>query len=85
MAGEIQSSSAHSLSEADIHNWKKNLKIFVGTIGIIYIGQIIAIESLTHHVVALNDFIPSLIVVGSIVKYILDSALDLFRKWAAGN
>ena len=57
----------------------KPLALFSGTA---YFLPIIAKLGVEGHVVGLQDFIPSSVVVTSITVYIVNALYDLIRKWA---
>ena len=70
------------LSWTDIDNWTKNTIIFFSPVAVIYLGFVITNINLDGP--SVSDFVPNAVVAGSMMLYVLNTALDLFRKLASG-
>jgi len=71
-------SEARQLISQDLTSWLRTAGFFLIPVAVIYIT---AILNNMGDGFTWNDFIPTLIVQGSIVSYLLNELLALFRKW----
>ena len=71
-----------SLSRLDVKKWGRNALIFFSPLAILYIGFVISNINLDGF--AWTDFRPNSIIIGSMMLYVLNTLLDLFRKFAGG-
>ena len=77
-------SNPNSLNFQDIQKWLHNLRIFLAPVGLIYLAPIIA-SLASGGVITRASFVPSPMVEGAIILYVLNGAYDLLNKWKAGN
>lgn len=73
------------LNTIDQNKWFKNLQIFLAPVAILYVTTIIGVISQTGHTISLKDLIPNAFAIGGGALYILNSALDYFKKLQGGS
>lgn len=80
-----KTSEKFDLNRTDKRKWLHNARKFLAPLALLYLGSVIAVISQPGHVVSLNDFVPTTMVVGAMVLYLLNTLFDLFTKWASEN
>jgi len=65
-----------------LQNQVEFLKPLLAFEAVLYLSPIISGLQSSSHVATLQDFIPSALVINSMILYLLNAAFDLFRKWA---
>ncbi len=70
-----------SLNNADVRKWLKNAAIFLAPLAIIYL---VPVASNLQDGFAWSDFALTPVTEGAIVLYVVNTALDFFRKLIAG-
>ena len=78
---EVIYMAKHKLTRTNKGKWIRNLKRFTAPMLIMYVSQLIITIGLADHVMTIRDFLPNPLTQGTIMGYILSSALDLFNKW----
>lgn len=78
-------SPKNSLNKVDWVKLQNNFMIFASPIFVIYLGAISALISQPNHVVSFLDFVPNQIILGMMFKQLIDTTLDIFRKYSAGK
>jgi hypothetical protein len=76
----VTTSKRFSLNAEDFHKWLMNQKTFLAPLGMFYLAYVIS--EVGKDGISLMDFVPSNLVIATMVLYILNAAYDLFRKWA---
>jgi hypothetical protein len=76
-------SPSGKFSTADLKNWVHNTLIFLSPVAIIYLVFVAANIELDGF--QLLDFVPDNIVIGAGILYLVNVALDFFRKLKADN
>ncbi len=71
------------LNMADIKKWLHNTLVFFAPVALIYIGFVIT--NVSSDGISWSDFIPNNATIGAFVLYILNVALDFFKKLIADN
>lgn len=69
------------LDWADMEKWTKNTMLFLVPVLVLYLGSVVAninLDGFSWSDFALND-----VIVGSMVLYVLNTILDLLRKFTA--
>lgn len=86
---EAKVSPVGQVNHADLVSWLKGsvryLIPLVATIGIMYLSPIMAVLQTPGHVFVLDDFVPSQMVVGAIVLYLVSQLYGLLTKFADGK
>lgn len=69
----------------DVKKWAKNMAVFAVPVLLIYLVPIYATIITPGHVIALTDFALTQTTIGAIVAYIMNSAIDLLKKFRSDN
>lgn len=81
----MNQSQKNSLNTTDWIKITNNFLIFISPIITIYLGSLSTLLSDSNHIFSVNDFIPNSIIFGMMIKQLIDTTLDIFRKYSAGN
>ena len=71
-----------SLNSIDWQRWIHNALVFISPVVLIYL---VAVASVLQGGFSWAVFVPTQVVIGSMVLYVVNVLLDLFRKFAAGT
>lgn len=74
-----------TLTKTNRNKWVRNLLLFTAPLGFMYITAVIGIIQLPDHQVSYKDFIPTKMVQGGLILYVLNALQDLLRKYIASN
>lgn len=72
-----------SLNWTEVDKWTKNTILFFSPVAVIYL--VFVISNINQDGFAWSDFKLNDVIVGSIMLYILNVILDLFKKFSAGK
>lgn len=71
------------LNKPELKKWFRNLQIFLAPVIILYLTTVIGVIAQTGHVFSFNDLVPNTFAQGGMVLWVLNTALDYFRKLRA--
>lgn len=74
-------SGSNSFNRVDAQNWVHNFILFLSPLAIMYLVSVIA--AFQSNSVALSNFVPNELLRGGMILYVLNAALDFFRKYRA--
>lgn len=77
----MNQSTKWNLSVADVERWLRNAGVFLAPVAVIYL---LSIVPLLQNGFSWSAFVPDPMVVGAMVLYLINTALDFFKKLAAG-
>ena len=78
-------SPKNSLNTLDWIKIQNNFLTFMSPIITIYLGALSALVSQPGHILIWQDFVPNSIITGMMIKQLIDTTLDIFRKYSAGQ
>jgi hypothetical protein len=78
-------STEGELDMVDIKRWIVNLLIFIMPVVLIYANSVLGAINALNGVFAWSIFVPSPLTWGAIVLFLVNSVIDLGRKFAANN
>ena len=78
---EAKVSPRGKVNREDLTRWVNNLLIFLAPVGILYTTSILGILQQPDHLISLKDFVPSKMVQGGMIVYVLSTIQDLLRKF----
>ena len=76
-------SKRFTLSREDLNKWGRNIVIFFGPLGLIYLA--FAVANIEGDGFQWADFVPNMIVLGAMTLYLINATTDLIRKFLAGK
>lgn len=68
------------LAKTDAKKWYQNLLVFFAPVAIVYLTQVVGFIQQANGAVNLKDFVPTAFTNGAVALYIINSALDYFKK-----
>lgn len=77
--GEQPTSGPNDFDRVDVKNWAHNFLIFLAPLAVMYLGSVIGFIQTEGF--SLKVFIPNSFLQGGMILYILNTALDFFRKY----
>lgn len=78
-------SNKYELDKIDWMKIQTNFLIFVSPILMIYLGSMSTVLSEPGYVFSWYDLIPNPLLVGMMVKQLIDTTIDVLRKWSGGD
>lgn len=78
----MEQSQAWRMNSADVQKWMKNLFVFLAPLAVIYLTNVIGN---INGGFALQMFRVDAITQGALVLYVLNGALDFFKKLSTGQ
>lgn len=78
-------SEKYSLNKVDWIKIQNNFFLFISPILMIYLGSISNLLDDATHPFTWNDLIPNQILLGMMVKQLIDTTIDVVRKWSGGE
>lgn len=81
----MNQSQKGQLNSADWIKLENNFMIFFAPILTIYLGSLSALFSMPNHVFTFNDFVPNSLILGMMIKQVIDTSIDIVRKWQNGT
>lgn len=75
-------SPSRSLTGDDVKQWLKNTAIFFAPVALIYL---LFVQANLQDGVSVTDFVPNALVVGAMTLYVINTLIDLIRKFATQN
>ena len=85
MADKNQESEHFSLNRQDKKDWVHNFTLFLAPLASMYLIAVVGAIQSNNNLFDYRHFIPSQMVQGAIVLYILNTLLDLIRKYVSDN
>ncbi len=77
-------SQKYQLDSIDWLKIQNNFFLFVSPILMIYLGSMSNLLNDPSHPFTWSELIPNQLLVGMMVKQLIDTTLDIIRKWSAG-
>lgn len=85
MANKNPESGQFSLNRQDQKDWVHNFILFLAPLGSMYLIAVVGAIQANNNLFDYRHFIPSQMVQGAIVLYVLNTLLDLLRKYVSDN
>lgn len=76
-------SEKYTLNKVDFKRVLNNSLVFLAPLLLIYLGSVVS--SIDNGGFALTDFIPDNIVIGAMVLYVLNTMMDVLKKYSEGK
>lgn len=73
------------ITNTQVKDWKRNLLVFLAPVGIMYLVSVVGLMSANNNMFDPRYFIPSAMVQGGIILYVLNGILDILRKFLSDN
>jgi hypothetical protein len=83
-ASDSPTSKENEFDKTDGKNWMRNVVLYLAPLATMYLVTVVAAIQ-TDGLPKLSYFVPSPILQGAMILYVLNTALDFIRKYANGK
>jgi hypothetical protein len=78
----METSTKWHVNLEDIQKWMSNSLLFIAPVAVIYLGFVAM--NINNGGFAWSDFVPDNIIIGTMVLYVINIAIDFFKKLTQG-